>query len=97
MGGEKEVSAGRQYTGEIIMVNRFGVVQETAEGEKIHHELDRFEPLPNVGDIVKISYDRNHHVELQSVDQNDFMHEQMDAEYDRQHGNDKDIDIDRSF
>lgn len=93
--GKKEASAGQQYTGEIVAVNRFGVVQETAKGEKIHHELDRFDPIPNVGDIVKISYDRNHHAELQPVDQDNFMHEQIDAEYDRQHG--KDIDIDINF
>lgn len=86
--GKREANSGQQYTGEIIAVNRLGVIQETAKGEKIHHELDRFDPIPNVGDIVKISYGRNHYAQLQSVDQNDFIYEQMDAEYDRQHGKD---------
>lgn len=91
--GKREANSGQQYTGEIIAVNRLGVIQETAKGEKIHHELDRFDPIPNVGDIVKISYDRNHYAELQSVDQNDFIYEQMDAEYDRQQG--RDINVER--
>ena len=93
--GKTEATVGRQYTGEIIAVNRFGVVQETATGKKIHHELDRFETLPNVGDIIEISYNRNHHAELRPVDQNDFMYEQMDAEYDRQHRKDISRDIER--
>ena len=44
--GLTEAQAGRTYSGEITAVTRLGVIQETATGKKIYHELDKFAPYP---------------------------------------------------
>lgn len=74
--GLTEAQAGRTYSGEITAVTRLGVIQETATGKKIYHELDKFAPLPNVGDKLTIRYDRQENALVMQADR---------AELERQH------------
>ena len=67
--GSKEAQAGRQYTGEITAVNRFGVLQRTPTGRKIYHDLESFKgQLPHEGDQVTVSYDSDKNAELITAD-----------------------------
>lgn len=74
--GAREAQAGRTYSGEITAVTRLGIIQETATGKTIYHDLDKFEPLPNEGDKLTIRYDSQEKALVMQADK---------AELERQH------------
>ena len=91
--GAAQAQAGRQYTGEIIAVNRLGVMQKTSIGRKVYHDLDSFETLPNVGDKVTAIYNKNSKAELVPADKAKLTRQIQQAELERQQS--KDIERDR--
>ena len=91
--GATHAQAGRQYTGEITAVNRFGVMQKTPTGKKIYHDLDSFETLPNVGDRVTAIYNKDSKAELVPVDKAELTRQTQQAELERQQS--KGIELDR--
>lgn len=78
--GTREAQAGRQYTGEITAVTRFGVIQALPTGKKIYHDLDKLNPLPNVGDKVSISYDKDYQAEIATADRQELERQQQEIE-----------------
>ncbi|MGP5543294.1 MobA/MobL family protein [Psychrobacter celer] len=91
--GATQAQAGRQYTGEITAVNRFGVMQKTPTGKKIYHDLDSFKTLPNVGDKVTAIYNKECKAELVPADKAELTRQTQQAELERQQN--KDIELDR--
>lgn len=91
--GATQAQAGRQYTGEITAVNRFGVMQKTPTGKKIYHDLDSFETLPNVGDRVTAIYNKDSKAELVPADKAELTRQTQQVELERQQS--KDIERDR--
>ena len=91
--GAKQAQAGRQYTGEIIAVNRLGVMQKTPTGRKVYHDLDSFEKLPNVGDKVTAIYNKDSKAELLPADKAELTRQTQQAELERRQS--EDIERDR--
>jgi len=91
--GAAQAQAGRQYTGEIIAVNRLGVMQKTPTGRKVYHDLDSFETLPNVGDKVTAIYNKDSKAELVPADKAELTRQIQQVELERQQS--KDIERDR--
>ena len=91
--GAAQAQAGRQYTGEIIAVNRLGVMQKTPTGRKVYHDLDSFEKLPNVGDKVTAIYNKDGKAELVPADKAELTRQIQQVELERQQS--KDIERDR--
>lgn len=91
--GATQAQAGRQYTGEIIAVNRFGVMQKTPTGRKVYHDLDSFETLPNMGDKVTAIYNKDSKAELVPADKAELIRQIQQVELERQQN--KDIERDR--
>ena len=91
--GATQAQSGRQYTGEITAVNRFGVMQKTPTGKKIYHDLDSFETLPNVGDRVTAIYNKDSKAELVPADKAELTRQTQQAELERQQS--KGIELDR--
>jgi len=91
--GAAEAQAGRQYTGQIIAVNRLGVMQKTSIGIKVYHDLDSFEKLPNLGDKVTVIYSENSEAELVPADKAKLTRQIQQAELEGQKS--KDIECDR--
>ena len=91
--GAAQAQAGRQYTGEIIAVNRLGVMQKTPTGRNVYHDLDSFEKLPNVGDKVTAIYNKDSKAELVPADKAELTRQIQQVELERQQS--KDIELDR--
>ncbi|MGP9597424.1 MobA/MobL family protein [Psychrobacter sp. AOP29-E1-4] len=91
--GATEAQAGRQYTGEITAVTRLGVMQKTPTGRNVYHDLDSFEELPNVGDKVRVTYNKDNKAELVTVDRAELTRQTQQAELERQQS--QGIKIDR--
>ena len=91
--GAAQAEAGRQYTGEIIAVNRLGVMQKTPTGRKVYHDLDSFDTLPNVGDKVTAIYNKDSKAELVPADKAELTRQIQQVELERQQS--KDIERDR--
>ena len=86
--GAREAQAGRQYTGEITAVNRFGVLQKTPTGRKIYHDLESFkDKLPHEGDQVTVSYDSDKNAEIATADRAELERQEQLAELERQNQN----------
>ena len=91
--GADQAQAGRQYTGEIIAVNRLGVMQKTPTGRKVYHDLDSFKTLPNVGDKVTAIYNKDGKAELVPADKAELTRQTQQVELERQQS--KDIELGR--
>lgn len=91
--GATQAQAGRQYTGEVIAVNRLGVMQKTPTGRKVYHDLDSFVTLPNVGDKVTAIYNKDSKAELVPADKTELTRQTQQAVLERQQS--KDIELDR--
>lgn len=65
------------YSGEITAVSRLGILQKTFEGKTIYHDLEKLQALPNVGDKVKISYDRKLNASLEPTDKAEWQQQQQ--------------------
>ena len=91
--GATQAQAGRQYTGEITAVTRLGVMQKTPTGRNVYHDLDSFDKLPNVGDKVTVTYDKNSKAELVTADRAELTRQTQKVELVQEQS--KDIEIDR--
>ncbi len=87
--GSREVMSGRQYTGEITRVSRFGVIQKSFTGKQYHHELKNLDKVPKVGEKVRITYDGDKQAEVQTADRFEVARQQQQAELERQQKNDR--------
>lgn len=68
-------------------------MQKTPTGRNVYHDLDSFEELPNVGDKVRVTYNKDNKAELVTVDRAELTRQTQQAELERQQS--QGIEIDR--
>ena len=61
-------------------MTRLGVMQKTPTGRNVYHDLDSFDKLPNVGDKITVTYDKNSKAELFTADRAELTRQTQEAE-----------------